>query len=1101
MSITKLLRPLLAGLLLAAAQPAIFAQFESGTVLGAIHDQTGASVVNCAVTLENVKTGVTAKTTTSAQGDYQFVNVRLGTYRVRAEASGFQTAVTEEFEVRTDARQRVDVNLQVGQVSESIMVTGAAAVLETDNSSRGQVINPKQIVDLPLNGRAYADLALLVPGVRKSLLENQTDSSRDASFNVNGMRSALNNFMLDGVDNNAYGTSNQGFSNQVVQASPDALQEFKVETNNFSAEYGRASGAIINASIRSGTNQLHGSVWEFLRNTDLNAVGFFQPLGGVKPVFIQNQFGAAAGGPIRRDKIFLFADYEGFRRVTRTLTLATVPTVDMKAGRFGVPVKNPLTGTLYSNGVVPVSDMIPFARAVLAQTPDPNVPGAGISNNFQTLPRASITDNKGDVRYDHYLGQKLATFVRFSDRSSEIFSPASIPGAVGGNGNGNVYIRNWQIAPGATWTISPASVLELRVGIDYTEAGKLPIGLGVAPDQFSVPNLPTNPAFSGGLYSLNFSGGLSQLGRQSSNPQHQWPFVIDPKVNYSRFAGRHSIKMGFEYQSINTEIEDFHPKYGLDNYQGLFSNPGSASGLSSLQQQVYSLADFIFGARSHYELNNYAVLQYRQRMYFGYVQDDFKVNNRLTLNLGVRYEFGTPQWETDNRLVNLDPATRTLISAKSGDLYDRSLVHPDRNDWAPRVGLAYRLFDKTVLRSAYGISYVHFNRLGGENLLGYNGPNIVNAQIDQTPSLPVCSADSDPTTCFRPTTLGFPANFATPANFKTSAAQVRYIPANNRDGYTQSWHFTVQQQLSNSLTLDVGYVGNHSVGLMILGDYNQAFPNQPGGSLGLAQRRPLPAFTTIEIAFDGGFASYHALQAKLEKRFSHGIYLLNSFAWSKGIDNASGHLEVQNGDNSRANIRDLPNEKGLSGYDQPFNNTTSFIYDLPFGHGRHYDLKNSAANFIAGQWQVNFINTMTSGLPINLTYTPSSAFQLSSLISNRPNVVGNLYTPESQQRTGSPYVQYLDPAGIAAPTDVTRPFGNAGRNIARGPAFHQLDMGLHKNFPLWSEARRIEFRAEAFNLFNRTNFLSPASNIGSTYGRITSTFPARQLQFALKFVF
>jgi hypothetical protein len=1099
MSSRKWLHLLSAGLILISAP--VFAQFESGTVLGTIRDQTGASVGNCAVTLENVRTGVTARTTTNAQGDYQFVNVRPGAYRVRAEASGFQTAVTEEFEVRTDARQRVDVSLQVGQVSESVMVTGAAAVLETDNSSRGQVINPKQIVDLPLNGRAYADLALLVPGVRKSLLENQTDSSRDASFNVNGQRSSLNNFMLDGVDNNAYGTSNQGFSNQVVQASPDALQEFKVETNNFSAEYGRAAGAIINASIRSGTNQLHGSVWEFLRNTNLNAVGFFQPVGGVKPVFIQNQFGAAAGGPIRKDKMFLFGDYEGFRRVTRTLTFATVPTVDMKAGRLGIPVRNPLTGAVYSNGVVPAADIIPFARAVLAATPDPNVPGAGISNNYQSLPRASITDNKGDVRYDQYFGQKLAAFVRFSDRSAEIFSPANIPGIAGGNGNGNVYIRNWQVAPGATWTISPASVLELRVGIDYTEAGKTPIGLGVSVPEFNVPNLPSNPAFSGGLYSLNFSGGLSQLGRQSSNPQHQWPFVLNPKVNYTRIMGRHSVKTGFEYQMINTEIEDFHPKYGLDNYQGLFSNPGSSSGLSSQQQQVYSLADFMFGARSHYELNNYALLQYRQRMYFGYVQDDFKVNDRLTLNLGVRYEFGTPQWEADNRLVNLDPVNRTLIFAKSGDLYDRALVHPDKNDWAPRVGLAYRLFDKTVLRSAYGISYVHFNRLGGENILGYNGPNIVNAQIDQTPSLPVCSADSDPTTCFRPTYLGFPANFATPANFKTSAAQVRYIPADTRDAYIQSWHFTVQQQLSNSLTLDVGYVGSHSIGLMILGDYNQAVPNQPGQSLGLAQRRPLPNFTTIEIAFDGGFATYHALQAKLEKRYSHGIYLLNSFTWSKAIDNASGHLEVQNGDNSRANIRDLRNEKGLSGYDQPFNNTTSLIYDLPFGHARRFDLTNPIANFIAGQWQINFINTMTSGLPVNLTYTPSSAFQVSSLISYRPNIVGNLIMPESQQRTGAPYVQYLDPAGVAAPTDVSHPFGNAGRNIVRSPAFYQLDLGLHKNFPLWSEARRIEFRAEAFNLFNRTNFQSPSSNIGSTYGRITSTFPARQLQFALKFVF
>ncbi len=1099
-----------------------FAQFESGTVLGTVRDQTGAVIPNCTVTLENVRTGVTLKTSTSAQGDFLFVNVRLGTYKVRAEASGFQSAVTEEFEVRTDSRQRVDVGLKVGQMTESVVVTGAAAVLETDNSTRGQVVNPQQIVNLPLNGRAYADLALLVPGVRKSVLENQSDSSRDASYNVNGMRSSLNNFMLDGVDNNAYGTSNQGFSNQVVQASPDALQEFKVETSNYSAEYGRSGGAIINASIKSGTNQLHGSAYEFVRNTSLNAVGFFQPTGGVKPTYIHNQFGAAVGGPIRKDKLFFFANYEGFRRITRTLTFATLPTAAMKSGDFasaaaalGQPVpkiKNPLTGAVYNNGIVPASDMIAFAKAVLADLPDPNLPG--IANNYSSLPRASIYDDKGDARVDFYPTQKLAAFFRFSDRRARIYSPAPFPGPSGGNANGDVYANNWQIAPGVTWTMSPTSILEVRTGISFTHAGKTPIGLGLDNSKYGISGLPTNDVVTGGLYSLNMNGGLSQLGRQSSNPQYQWPLVIDPKVNWSKTLGRHSLKTGFEYQAINTEVQDFHPKYGSDNYTSSFSSVTGASGLSSFQQQVFSITDLMFGLRNHYEMNNYAVAYLRQRMYFAYLQDDFKVNSRLTLNLGLRYEYGTPQWERDNKLVNEDLTTQTLIAAKDGGIYDRALVHPRRKDWAPRVGMAYTLFPKTVIRTAYGISYIHFNRLGGENLLVYNGPNVVDAIIDQTTALPVCSASSDPTTCFRPTQLGFPANFASPSAFKTTATQMRYIPPDNRDGYVQNWHFTIQQQLTKSLTLDVGYVGNHSVGLMILGDANQAAvnaktatcdttvtPNVTSGCRSLQARRPYQKFAGIEIAYDGGFASYHALQVKLEKRYSTGLYILNSFVWSKGIDNASGHLEANNGDNSRANLAIMPLEKGVSSYDQTINETASVIYDLPVGQGRRFNLTNSVANFALGGWQMNFINTMTSGLPINLTYSAGSAFQVSSLINYRPNITGNLVTPSSSQRVSGPYVQYLNPASVSAPTDASRPFGNASRNPVRGPAFYQLDFGLHKDFPLWKEGKRFEFRVEAFNLFNRTNFQAPASNLGSTYGRITSTFPARQLQFGMKLVF
>lgn len=1084
----------------AASACLLFAQFESGTVLGTVHDPTGAVIANAAVSLDNTKTGVVLKTKTDSNGNYEFVDVRLGTYRVHIEDPGFQAATTADFQLTVDARQRVDLTLQVGQASQTVTVTGAATLLETDNSSRGQLINPKQIEDLPLNGRSYADLTLLVPGVAKSPLENQTDNSRDASFNVNGQRSELNSFLLDGIDNNAYGTSNQGFSNEVIQPNPDALAEFKVETDNYSAEYGRATGAVINATIKSGTNQLHGELWEFLRNTDLNAVGFFKPVNGAKPAFNQNQFGAALGGPIVKNKIFLFGDYEGFRRVFHPVLFATLPTVAMKQGNLGIAVRNPLTGVLYPNGIVPQSAIIPFAQTVLSELPDPNLPGN--SNNYESAPSDTITGDKGDIRYDEYMGQKIALFVRYSQDNEAIYNPAAIPGPAGGNANGNVYIRNKQLVPGVTWTINPTSVLETRIGMDYTQGGKTPIGLGTSASQYNIPNLPANPAFAGGLYSLSLSGGLSQLGRQSSNPQYQYPLVIDPKVNYSKILGRHSLKIGFEYQLIDTQVQDFHPKYGVDQYTGYFSDPGSTAGLKAIQQQAYSLADFMFGARSHYEINNYAVAHLRQRMYFAYLQDDFKATNKLTLNLGIRYEFATPQWERDNKLANFDPQTGALIFAQNGSLYDRALMHPDPHNWAPRVGLAYQIAPKTVIRSAYGISYVQFNRLGGENLLAYNGPNIVDAIIDQVPGqgTGTCtSVDSAAGSCFRPTGLGFPPNFATPAAFNTATSQVRYIPADNRTGYVQSWHFTIQRELVKDLLLDVAYVGNHSVGLMILADANQAAPNLLGQNLSINARRPIPNFTTIEEAFAGGFGSYNGLQVKLEKRYSTGLYFINSFSWSKAIDNAPGHLENYDGDNSRINIRDPKSEKGLSSYDQPLNDTLSVVYDLPFGRGRHFSIGNRAADLVLGGWSIDLVNSVTSGLPINITYSATTQASESPLLTPRPNLTGApMYISE-----GNP-THYLSSAALSVP-NYTQPFGNAGRNIARGPFFADLDFGLHKNFALWSETSRLEFRAEAFNLLNKTNFDVNSgfstSVSSSSFGVFTNTDPPRQVQLALKLIF
>ncbi len=1071
------------------------AQFETASVLGTIRDASGALVRASKVTLENVDTGISAATQTDDAGNYIFLNVRIGTYRVKAESPGFKTAIAEDFTVTVNARQRVDLTLAVGETTQTIEVRSAAAALETDSSDRGQVVGRQTIVNLPLNGRSYADLALLAPGVRKSMLGlDQTSSNyRESSFNVNGLRSSLNNFQVDGVDNNAYGTSNQGYSNQAVQINPDAVAEFKVQTNNYSAEYGRAGGAIVNVSVRSGTNELHGAAWEFLRNTKLNAVGFFKPSLG-KPVFIQNQFGAALGGPAIKNKTFFFADYEGLRRVQRTLGFVTIPTMDQRNGIFGTPIQNPYSGEIYANGVIPQSQITAFARKVFSQLPPPTRPG--LSNNYDSLPRIPTVDDKGDVRLDHYFSSRVTSFFRYSHREYNQTDTPILPLPLGtSDSNGNVHIVNKQGAGGVTYTLSPTSLVEFRLAVTRTIGGKWPLQIGL-PDmeaEYGIKGLPTDPALAGGLSTQSINGYVG-LGRRTSTPQFQNPLVVNPKANYSKILSRHTMKLGWEFQTIHTEILDFSPQYGNDTYGGQFSRPASAR-----QDNIYNVADFLFGARSRYSLANWVVVDYRQRMNFFYFQDDWKVNTRLTLNLGLRYEYATPQWEARNRLANFDPVALKMLNAKDGGIFDRALVRPDRNNWAPRIGLAYNLTPKTVVRTGYGVSYIHFNRMGGENILSYNGPTVITAAINQLPNSRACAAAEASPNCFRTAAMGYPPNMVDPNTFSTLTSRTNYIPADYRTSYVQSWHFTIQHELARGWIADVGYVGNRGVGLMILADYNQARPNEPGQNVVLQSRRPIANFTDVQIAWGGGFSTYHGLQTKLEKKFAGGMYFLNSFTWSKSIDNAAGHLEAGNGDNSRVNFRDLKSEKGLGSYNQPFNDTTTLVYDLPYGRGRRFGSSaNPWVGALLGGWRTTLINTMTSGMPVNLTYGPTAQFSVSGYPNYRPNITGDVMAPESRRNIDN----YFNKDTVLEPTDPRFPFGNAGRNIVRGYAYYQLDAGLHKDFPLRKESRRLEFRAEFFNLFNRTNFAPPNSNRSSSgFGTIRSTIPARMIQFALKFVF
>lgn len=1143
------------------------AQFDSGAVLGNIKDPSGATINAATVELLDVAKGVKVVRQTNASGSYEFDSVQPGGYTISVTAPGFQSSKTDVFQVNVGARQRVDLSLGLGAASDTVTVSGAAAQLETDTSDRGQTVQGAEAVALPLNGRSYADLAQLVPGVRRSLIATvASNPPRDASYNVNGLTSMDNSFTLDGIDNNAYQEANQGYSNEAVIPSPDSLSEFKVQTDNYSAEYGRSGGAIVNATTRSGTNAFHGGVYDYFRNTVLNAFGPFRGTG-VKPTLVQNQFGGTLGGPILKDKLFFFVDYEGLRSISHSLITATLPTPAEQGGLFTVdgtatgapiPIRNPYnTAVVYTNGQVPLNDpnVNPLAVQVLKQLPLPNIPSAGLTAaNFQYLPAAPTVDDKGDARVDFVRNQNQNGFFRYSQRAVSYFQPPPFPGPVGGNSNGTLYARTRQLAAGYNWTLTSNSILELRFGETWTQSGKQPIFLGAPNLLAGIPNVPQDPSYTGGLNAQAVSG-FTQFGEQGTNPQFNNPTQANPKVNYTWIKGHHSLKIGYEYGWLSQAISDFHPKFGQDTYAGSFSSAGGAT-----TAQAANLTDFIFGARSNYQLNAPNEVNYLRFWHMGYIQDDWKPLPKLTLNLGLRYEFMSPNYEQDNKFYNFDPANDRLIAAGSGtdvnstapghvynihyvggnSLSNRGLVDLNLKNFGPRLGFAYQAYPKTVVRGGYGISYAYLFRMGGEGLLAYNGPNNYDATLpsNQIPSQGPCtSLTQDPTTCFRRMQDGYQTNFAGPANFSTTKAQTRYLPKDFKPAYVQAFHLSVQQEMPWDTTLEISYVGNHAVHEATLEDFNQArlcLPSEvPSGAQGqcnasLFNRRPIANFTDILTYGNAGSLVYNSLQTKLQHRFSHGVFLINSFTWSRATDLASADLETENGDSALINTYNPSGDRGPSGYNQPLNDTTSFIVDLPYGHGHSFG--SSAAGWqqqLLGGWQLTGINVVTSGVPINLTYTPSSnqvVSTTSAAYSIRPNLTGsaNAVYGHNIVKTDSSLNGYLIPgSGTTPPPGVSIPsgtqlFGNAARNDLRGPAFGQFDLAVHKKFTLPNERYNAEFRVEAFNLLNATNYISPSSSVGSvnstsgapsystgfgSFTGSTSVYPSRQVQLALRLAF
>jgi hypothetical protein len=1140
----------------------VHAQYENGSVVGTIRDASGAPVPNVTVKVTNVATSITAETKTNAAGEYDVPSLRVGTYTVEASASGFSDAVAQNITVSVGVRQHIDLALKVGGTSTTVEVSDVALQLQTEDSQRGQTITNAQSEALPLVSRNYSDLLGLVTGSRQAPTAATTSSInslvRAGSYNVNGLRSMFNNFLLDGMDNNAYGESNQGFDNQIIAIPPDSVAQFQVVTNNESAEFGRSAGATINVASLSGTNKIHFTGYEFLRRTGLNAAGFFKPTtvsntGATtpfqKPAFNRNQFGINVGGPIIKNKLFYFLDYEGFRQTLTPLSVLTLPTLNELNGNFVVPVRNPTTGIIYpANTPLPAGAINPLSASIVSYFKQiSGLPTSGLASTGQASADYAVqvpfTDSadKGDLRFDYQQSPSSSWFLRVGDRKEDGKNYPAIPLPLDGQTNGQIRLIDQQIALGYTHLFGSNKIVDVRMGASRTKAGKYSFSIG--DNVFNIPGLPSNPVVAGGLPSVSVGGGFTAFGRQSTNPQWQNPSILDPKLNFTWVKGKHTLKVGYEYEHIWMAVNDNNPLYGSWTYSGGYSAcpnsspiPGggtcsSATGTPTSQSSAVVsdtyFADFLFGTTNTYQLANYFVAHLRQTMNNAYFQDDWKALPNLTLNLGLRWEYGSPYSEDKDYISNFNPATQQVDTinklATSGNginvvlngsgIAGKTLVNPDYKDFGPRLGFAYAPDAKTAIRGGFGMSYVHYTRAGSGDILAINAPQAQFAAVVQPTPTPanhcaplpaqIIATGATTPSCYATADQGFPAALVT--SFNPATDNITWVPKNTKDSYVESYYLSVQRALFKNSLLDVAYVGNHGVKLQGFQNGNQKNP-----SLGFA--RPFAAWPSdITEALNEFYSNFNSLQVRYEQRMVAGLTVLNSFTWEHSLDNASASLEAntpspQDANNTRADY-------AQSDYNLPIANITSVVYDLPFGKGRRFGGDaHGLTEGLFGGWQVSVINTAQAGTPFNITYSPNGAQAVSPQISAtyrganeyRPYQVPGVPVTKGRgsRAANTGYVNYVNYNAFVLPPirdgavtgtnpsgNVLSPFGTASRNPGRTPAFYQTDFSLNKKFITPIPGMKIEFRAEFYNVFNHTNLYLP-STIGGSQATLPANNPA-----------
>jgi hypothetical protein len=1085
-------------------------QSATGTMVGTARDASGAVLPNVGIRVTNEQTNQSMSVTTDSLGNYTVPLLKPGVYSVAAELSGFRRFLRSGIVLQVEQTARVDISMELGDLSQAVEVTGLAPLLQTENSTVGSVIDDRKIVELPLNGRSFIELALLVPGVARA-----GGAQGPWALTVDGGRPQNNNFLLDGTQN-----TDGDFNKAIVNPSVDVIQEFKVQTSNYSGEFGRAGAGQINVVTKSGTNEFHGTVYEFHRNSAFDARSITSPQK--LPNFIRHQFGFTTGGPIVKNKTFFFVNYEGVRRVQGQSAINSVPTAPARVGDFsGLPTiydpdtsrSNPdfnpalpvspanprLLRDPFPNNRIPANRIDSITRQVLEFVPMPNLPGE--TNNYLDTRSARQDDNQYSVRVDHQLRSNNMMFARYSENNGDTFSPGSLPGF-----GTNFLIRPKNLTISDIHVFRPTLLNEFKFGFarlyesdlhenafgeDYiTELGIPGVGFGGEAarglPQFSVRNY------------VAFGDGTFALPRLLRNNTFQW---ID---NLTWVRGRHTVRTGFEARRFRYNLQAWYQSRGFFQFSEGFTTRTATNDGTGHPMASYLIGLPFFSQRQVGQ----TLIDTRSTTLAGYVQDDFKVSTRLTLNLGLRYELNTPLADVNHRLPNVDFANLTEGKPTifiGGQLdYPAGLVFTDKNNWAPRLGFAFRPFASagTVIRGGYGVFH------------GADDGNTYFNNVRAVPSIIPHTIQSDN---FVPEI--FEIGFSTKARLGDPNIITTYGPIdmNLRTGYVQQFGLNMQHQLSGSLLVDIGYVGTIAKKLQRSRPFNNASP----GSGSINPRRPFQAFriadgTQLSSEFEvvsltipigagqilenSASSAYHGLQALLERRFSQGFTFMTSYTFSKSLTDAPSFRSASQESDTAMDPTNLRLEWGRLGWDSTHRFVTSHVYELPFGPGQKFGAGTAGLvkHLIEG-WQLAGIWQLQSGNPFTVSVSGDLAnIGAPNNNTNRANLVAG--QPADLARDERTTQKWFNTAAFTTPPSFT--FGNVGRNTVDGPGLISIDLSVAKNTKL-TETAGLQFRAEFFNLPNHPNFSTPGRFVNTPqFGTITGQrIPARQIQFGLKVVF
>lgn len=1096
----------LVGFLFLCASASLYAQAVSGNLIGTVTDPSGALVSGAKVSITSVAKGFSVTTTTNESGNYSQTQLVPGEYRLTVEASGFKRAIRENVPVTVGQSGRVDIQLEVGAVTEEITVNANQELLQTDRAELATAVSAQLVENIPTLNRNFTSLQYLLPGSSRNTFQHATSENPQSGLLIptNGQQFSTTNFLLDGTDNN-----DPVLGIIVVNPNIESVSEFKVTNSNFDAEFAQAGGAVIQVETKSGSNEFHGSAFDFLQNNifqardpftqGLRAPGEPEPKNRGIPPLRANQFGGSIGGPVVPNKVFFFGDYEGWRRRLGGSVLTRVPTNAERTGDLsglGVPIYDPLTGNSdgtgrlpFSGGLIPANRILQQSSNLVGLLPTPNLSPANPSDPNFTVNRVQGFDaNKFNVRGDYYLRDDLRIFGRYSYADFLLNSPPAfdlyggpIPSGFGFTGTSDTLNQN--LSTGFNYNLGTTLLTDFRFGFNrYRVLVRSGDGTQPLADQVGIPglNIPGRPDTLG-LPRLNINGnGGFTMGFQCNCPLDQIENVYQFVNTWTKFRGNHTFRWGADIRHAqNTRLPSDQRRSGVYDFDPTLTSSADASG-SGL-----GLASFLLGSASGFR--RFAQIstdqQDRQNRMFYFVQDTWRVTSKLTVNLGVRWDTWFPNYSKNGGQGGRYDVTDNLVRIPGvGSVSQSADSETQWSNISPRVGIAYSANDKTVIRTGFGRSYFQgtfgwtFNNLAADVY-----PTIVSQQITQTSRfLPAIALNQSPPAPQFPV---IPSNGLLPL---PDGIGVSYIPANQKLPYADSWNFSVERSITPTTNVQVAYVGN--IGRHLNGGFglNNAFPG-PGD---LNSRRPLfNRFGITQGVFDKcdcTSSNYNALQIRGQKRFSSNYSFLASYTWSKTIDfGAFG---------TPTNQFNANQDRGPSDFDRSHVFTLAHQVSLPFGRGQRY-LSNPSGvvNQIVGGWEWNGTTTLYSGAPFSPGVSNNTF--LNSDMSSRPDLVGNPTSGLNQTRD----LWFLASA-YAYPALYT--FGSAGRNTIRGPGIATVNWSLFKNFTI-REDYRLQFRWEVFNAFNRTNLANPENNFDSgRAGKIFGLFePMRNMQFALRFQF